>query len=98
MPDTRFGIRRPHIIMSANASDAPVTQQALDAAAGLRREAREVARSQWLGRGARIGMAARSLLYLVLAWLAIQIALGRRNQEADQNGALRTIAHGTGGR
>ena len=43
-------------------------------------------------------MLSRSVLYLVLAWLAIQIALGQRSQEADQNGALRTIAHGTGGR
>jgi hypothetical protein len=84
--------------MSTETSGASVSEQAHDAATGLRREARQAAHSRWLERGARIGMVSRSVLYLVLAWLAVQIAIGRRSQEADQNGALRTLAHGTVGR
>jgi hypothetical protein len=83
--------------MSAHSDVGSVTDQAREAAAGVRRGAREAARSTWLRRGARVGMLARSLLYLVIAWLAIQIALGHRSKEADQNGALRSIAgHTTG--
>jgi hypothetical protein len=48
------------------------------------------------GRGAavagRIGLAARGFVYLVIGWLAIQIAAGNRTHEANQRGALADIA------
>ena len=41
-------------------------------------------------------MVARSIIYLLIAWLAIQVAFGH-HREADQNGALRTVARSTAG-
>ena len=75
----------------AGAKNAAV--DATDAVAGNLREA---FRSRWMEWGARVGMVARSIVYLLIAVLAIQVAFGR-HKEADQNGALRTVAHSTGG-
>jgi hypothetical protein len=41
---------------------------------------------------ARFGMGARAFVYLVIGWLAMQIALGHRTHEANQRGALAEIA------
>ena len=41
---------------------------------------------------ARIGLAARGLLYIIVGWLALQIAFGHSRQQADRTGALHTIA------
>jgi hypothetical protein len=41
--------------------------------------------------GARLGYAASAVLHALLAWLALQLALGR-STEADQTGALRQLA------
>lgn len=49
------------------------------------------ARSPWLHRLARLGLAARGVTYLVIGVLAVQVALGE-NRETDQNGALLTVA------
>lgn len=43
--------------------------------------------------GARLGFAANGLLHLIIAWLALQLAWGGGGgQEADQTGALETLA------
>jgi hypothetical protein len=42
---------------------------------------------------ARLGLTVRGFIYLVIGWLAIQIALGHRTQEANQRGALAEVAH-----
>lgn len=41
---------------------------------------------------ARIGLAARGLLYILIGWLAVQIAVGHSGQQADRSGALRIVA------
>jgi hypothetical protein len=41
---------------------------------------------------ARFGLAARAFVYLVIGWLAIQIAIGHGNHEANQRGALADVA------
>jgi hypothetical protein len=41
---------------------------------------------------ARIGLAARGLLYLLVAFLAAQMAFGSNDQPADKQGALRALA------
>ena len=46
---------------------------------------------------ARFGLAARAFVYVVIGWLAIQIALGHRAPQANQRGALAEVAHHTGG-
>lgn len=41
---------------------------------------------------ARLGLAARAFVYLVIGWLAVQIALGHGRQQANQRGAIATVA------
>lgn len=42
---------------------------------------------------ARVGLVARGVIYLLIGWVALLLAIGRSNQEADQSGALQTLAH-----
>jgi hypothetical protein len=42
---------------------------------------------------ARFGLTARAFVFLVMGWLAIQIARGHGNHQANQRGALADIAH-----
>ena len=46
---------------------------------------------------ARLGLAARAFVYLVIGWLAVQIALGHATEQANQKGALADIASHSGG-
>ena len=41
---------------------------------------------------ARVGLVARGVIYLLIGWVAITLAAGRSHQEADQRGALQTLA------
>lgn len=43
---------------------------------------------RWL---ARAGLAARGVLYLVIGWIAVQVAFGHSGQQADRTGALHAI-------
>jgi hypothetical protein len=79
---------------SVTATDAGST--AADAKDAVEDNLREAFRSRWMEWGARVGMVARSIVYLLIAVLAIQVAFGH-HKEADQNGALRTVARSTGG-
>lgn len=54
--------------------------------------ARQVAESRWLERAARIGLAARGLVYVLIGVLALQIATGDSDERADQQGAMQQIA------
>jgi hypothetical protein len=47
---------------------------------------------------ARFGLASRGFVYVVLGWLAIQIARGHAHHEANARGALAEIAHEPFGR
>lgn len=55
-------------------------------------EVRRAADSPWLDRAARIGFVGRGLVYMLIAYLAAQIALGHPDQPANKQGALRAIA------
>ncbi|MDF1504797.1 DUF1206 domain-containing protein [Roseisolibacter sp. H3M3-2] len=60
--------------------------------AGMHRAGRLASEgAPWLTRAARLGYAARGVVYVTLALLALQAAMGRRQAEG-QGGALRTIA------
>lgn len=48
-------------------------------------------------RMARLGLAARGIVYLLVGWLAVRIALEGSGQQADRQGALQQVAHHTGG-
>ena len=41
---------------------------------------------------ARVGLVARGVIYLLIGWVALMIAIGHSNQEADQRGALQSLA------
>ncbi|MDQ1701053.1 MAG: hypothetical protein QOF57_305 [Frankiaceae bacterium] len=54
--------------------------------------AQGVATSPWLARLARVGLASRATIYVLMAVLALQVAFGKGHKEVDQNGALRYVA------
>ncbi len=58
---------------------------------------RKASDSPVMAAAARLGLAARAFVYLVIGWLAIQIALGHSSQQANQKGALADIAQHSGG-
>ena len=41
---------------------------------------------------ARAGLAARGVIYILIGWVAVLVALGQSSQEADQRGALELLA------
>jgi hypothetical protein len=54
--------------------------------------ARQAADSKWIERTARVGLAARGLVYVLIGILAFQIAFVDRAAQADQQGAFQTRA------
>jgi hypothetical protein len=58
-----------------------------------RREGEDVAESKPLGWLARAGLVARGLVYLIIGVLAFKLALGDGGKAANQQGALKAIAH-----
>ncbi|RZU32539.1 DUF1206 domain-containing protein [Blastococcus saxobsidens] len=60
--------------------------------------ARRVTDSPWLRHLARAGLIAYGAMHLLIAVLALRMALGLRGADADQTGALLTVANGPGGR
>jgi hypothetical protein len=59
--------------------------------------ARHVARSDQMKLLARLGLGARGVIYLLIGWLAVLLALGKRPAEADQRGAMQEATRHTGG-
>lgn len=57
---------------------------------------RRVAESRALAWAARLGFAARGLMYVLIGAIAVQVAFGERGQ-ADRGGALGKLAHTRGG-
>jgi uncharacterized protein DUF1206 len=54
--------------------------------------AREVANSEPVKVGARIGLVAYGVTHLLVGWLALQVAIGGASEQTDQNGAFQAIA------
>jgi Domain of Unknown Function (DUF1206) len=48
--------------------------------------------STWLDNGIRFGMVVYGVVHLLVAWLAVQLALGQHSENASQKGALQTLA------
>lgn len=65
-----------------------------DSAADATRRARNSRAVQVL---ARSGYVASGVLHVLVAWLAVRLALGQSSGQADQSGALRTLAQVPGG-
>lgn len=73
--------------LSSTSSDTPV-----------RDGARAAADSKWVDRLARLGLAARALVYSVVGIIAAQIATGDASSQADKQGALQLLATTSPGR
>lgn len=58
---------------------------------------RDVTRSDGFELLARLGLATRAAVYLLIGWLAVLVAQGKPGKEADQRGALQEVARHTGG-
>lgn len=63
----------------------------------IRDASRKIGNSRAVEWGARLGYAASGLMHLLIGWLALQIAWGGGSGNADQSGALATVARTTGG-
>jgi hypothetical protein len=48
--------------------------------------------SEWLDHGVRFGLVAYGLVHLLVAWLALQLALGDSSGQASTSGALHEVA------
>jgi succinate dehydrogenase/fumarate reductase cytochrome b subunit len=59
---------------------------------GARRSARRAAHSPAMHVLARAGLTARGVIYILLGWVAILVAVGHSAREADQSGALQLLA------
>lgn len=55
------------------------------------------ARSDTVSKLARVGLAARATIYVLIGLLALAIAFGTPGKEADQRGAMQEVARQTGG-
>jgi hypothetical protein len=54
--------------------------------------ARELAHSSWVDRGARLGLVAKGIAYVIVAVIAIQVAVGGEGQAQGPDGALEAVA------
>jgi Domain of Unknown Function (DUF1206) len=61
-------------------------------AARTRGSARRAANSPAVHALARAGLVARGIIYVLIGWIAILVAVGQSSREADQEGALQLLA------
>ena len=52
----------------------------------------------WIQWFARLGFASRGVVYIIMGWLAIQLARGLKDSNADTSGAFRELLHAPLGR
>lgn len=58
----------------------------------VERTGREARRSEWLRQAARFGLVAYGVVYLMIAWLAGQLAVGNHSGRPSPDGALAQVA------
>src|ERR1700691_5301650 len=58
----------------------------------IMRTARRASNSPMAHFLARAGLTARGVIYILVGWVAVLVALGRSSREADQQGALQLLA------
>ena len=72
-------------------SNLRVPEGVQDAGRATNRAARNAASSHLMTVLARFGYAAKGIVYLIIGWLAVQLAIGAGGKTTDQRGALQTI-------
>ncbi len=75
----------------------PSARSALDRVHDVVERARGVTDHPVLTHVARVGLIAYGAMHLLIGWLAARLAWGARGADADQTGALKTVADGPGG-
>jgi hypothetical protein len=75
----------------------PSTRSLLDRMHGAVERAREVTDHPVLTQLARAGLIAYGAMHLLIAYLGLRLAWGHDGADADQTGALQTVADGPGG-
>ena len=55
-------------------------------------KARSAATSKWMALLARLGYAIKGVVYLIIGFLAVQLAVGVGGKATDQRGAIQTIS------
>jgi hypothetical protein len=66
-------------------------EEVKDAGRVANRTARNAASSRLMTVLARLGYAAKGVVYLIIGWLAVQLVIGAGGKTTDQRGALQTI-------
>src|SRR5437763_5134652 len=72
-------------------SNLRVPEEVQSAGHAANRTARTAASSRWMTILARLGYAAKGVVYLIIGWLAVLVAIGAGGKTTDQRGALQTI-------
>src|SRR5215467_3072010 len=72
-------------------SNLRVPEEAQKVGHAANQTARTAASSQWMTLLARLGYGAKGVVYLIIGWLAVQVAIGAGGKTTDQRGALQTI-------
>ncbi len=72
-------------------SNLRVPEEVQNAGHAANQAARTAASSQWITLLARLGYAAKGIVYLIIGWLAVLVAIGAGGKTTDQRGALQAI-------
>ena len=70
----------------------------MDVSAEAERAGRRADSSDWMDRAVRVGLVSYGVVHLLLAWLALQLALGNGGGNASSQGALHQMAKSSVGR
>ena len=80
------------IHVSAGKGEVETSGMRQAAVAHARTRARQASDSPAARLLARAGLTARGIIYILIGWVAVLVALGRSSHEADQEGALQLLA------
>lgn len=72
-------------------SHAHIPEDVQDAGRKAKRTARNAASNRWITLFARLGYAAKGIVYLIIGGLAVLLAFGQGGKATDQHGALQAI-------
>lgn len=81
--------------MTTSPTGSPTGNAAKNSAGNAADQAKDAGRqaqdSDWMDKAARVGLVAYALIYLLVGWLAVQLALGDHEGRPSSTGALREL-------